>query len=479
MAMRRTSARCAYVTSWGFNKGQKHQMLAPHVFMYRVADAKKPGPVLMKYWWTLGCFPTGLGHPFRLDEFIDNYIREHVPIEVEEWLNATLRAPVDSIATNATAAVRAIEAMPAARRSLLAQRPVLGVKAVHEPLQRAMLEFGVDVPPVAVRMTLERPVLRTRLANALHDLSTQVVEGGSTAHRRWTRELLNADADASADVPSKMRLPAADEAAALAQRSSAAPTASHDSAAPEDAEQGGPTHAFVAHAVMPPGLSARSAGAIGVAVSPDDITAEDERLAMETLTTLAAGAQRGRRSDVASKLLKGALRLAHDDETEAIGRTNYAAALIGEGRFTEAAAEAQEAVLLLRSPRAYATWATATAYADDYEKAGQIIDDALAVYPDDATLGCTADGIARVMCGRVTAVEAGQNRRAKTPLQFAAGTDKGVGVAFGHDFDPIRLDDKGNLTTRKLDARQGGLGSESRRVGALGRAPLMPNMEGH
>jgi hypothetical protein len=185
--LRQSVRRLAYVNK-GFavgSKGQKHQAFLAPTFLYRFPGKQGPGPVLMKYMHTLGCFPTGLETPIRIADFERTYLQEHIPLEVEEWLGCFLQSPILSIQQNVDAALQAIDLIARPAQTLHRRAiPIDGLLNAVKPVQQALAEVGFEVPAAAVRFALQRPTLRKQLALSLTDWSIEVGQTGSTPHRR-------------------------------------------------------------------------------------------------------------------------------------------------------------------------------------------------------------------------------------------------------------------------------------------------------
>jgi tetratricopeptide (TPR) repeat protein len=407
------------------SRGGKHQGYAPTQFLYRFAGKQGPGPVLMKYWWTLGCFPTGLEVPFRLGEFHQTYVKQHVPQELEEWLMAIVKDPVEIIVNGTDEFVAAFDAIPEPEATRHRRAQTFAVHTVVKPLQVAFHELGVEVPAAAVRGCAAKPRLRRQLLNALHDYSAEVKAHASTPHRRWAAAELEAS-DAAAAPPQL----AADEQPA--------------------------TH----------GITETGASSIGAVLSVDkDRTARDEHLLVEAVTTLAEASDTMHRHDHAASLLRSAFRFAHDDRTKSNVHANLATSLNKAGEFKQAEEHAKEAVLLSRSPRGFANWSVAVAYQDDYDTAGRILEDGLAEHPDNVVLQRVHKGLARAMCGKETVRPEARGARYHTTEQTRRGSLSQPGIMFDNQFDLVRFE--GRLVPFKLDPTTNSLGSIMRRAGNM------------
>jgi tetratricopeptide (TPR) repeat protein len=471
------------------SRGHKHVSLAPTLFKYRFQFGKAPTPYISKYLHTLGEEPTGLAVPFRLKEFEETYLKEHVPADVEEWLAAFIRSPVDTIALNTGAAVAAIEACAAApptlhRRAISAE----GILGAVQPVQAALADAGIDVPAVAVRLAMERPALRARLADCLMEWGDAVRESGSTPHRRFAarQALMGAGYDADAIGAGEAEL--VNTSAALLgagalndpdTRTVPAKSPDQDSEATSATSVAQPPAATAAAVAPQEHLSPEGERLVQSAMLLQAETAYDERVALEAATTLAEAAQRAARYDVAERLLRDGLRLAHDEPTEGIARANYASALNGCGRYAEAEAEARESVLLCRRPTAFANWAVAVAYQDDWERAAEIIEDGLAEHPDSEALQAASASISKAMVGRTSLPEHARGRRVHSPTMMREGVDTGDGKFWGHFAADRR--EGGRVVKANMSTSEAGLGQWNRRTGPNmgGLTPLMSNRESY
>jgi Tfp pilus assembly protein PilF len=452
--MQRTLITLSFVN--GFSVGSKHQKfsaLAPANFLYRLPNSKGAGPVLMKYFHTLGTFPTGLEIPIRIGEFEQTYLREHVPLEVEEWLACFIRRPVDSISINVAAAIAAMEAcakpVPALHRRAL---PMQGVLEAVSPVQLAFAEVGIDVPAVAVRFAVQRPQLRKQLIGCLGEWASVVREQGSTPHRRLAaRQAMMGGAMELEDDMEPGQRSLADEA------SSSSPALPASSTSSDAAElltfQQDPT-------------TAKGLSLLRAAVSPNQGSAPDERLVLEAVTVMAEAAQREARHDLAERLLRDGLRLAHDEETEGFARANYSCALTGCGRYGEAEAEAREAVLLSRRPQAYASWSVAVAYQDDMDRAAEILEEGLQAHPGDATLEAASANLSRAMTGKLATPEHARGLRSHGVQAERSALPLAIGKYYHNPTDAQRIG--GRLVHSTLDPTSAGLGQQVRRTGSHG-----------
>lgn len=413
--LRRTLLRRAFVTAMPIgSKGQKHMYFAPVKFLYRYpGNYKNPGPVLMKYWWTLGMFPTGLTAPFRFQEFVDNYKALHMPDDVERWLESFLVQPATALAPNAREFAKRLEALPVATPTLHKRANVVGVPRAAEPLQLAMRELGLEVPTVAVRAVAERPALRRRLVTSVAEYGDTVAESGSTPHRRWAaRELAEKEEGTQALLDAT-----AEQPTLLSQ---------HDAHPDSDTS---------------PDKGITEAAASAVHAANELPTQPDEALLVETLTTLAVGCDRMQRHAAAEALLQAALGFAHDDELAAEVHSNLASACNKNGHFGEAVAHGQAAALRARSAKGFANWAVATAYLDDVDGAAEICQRGLAEHPESAVLKSVETTLARHMTGRVATAPAARGKRYHAPAQTQRGLLEAQGEHFMNETDIVMRTD--------------------------------------
>ncbi|AIN98432.1 hypothetical protein LPMP_221370 [Leishmania panamensis] len=166
---------------------EKHTSLNPTMYLYRFAGPHGPGPYVMKYWWTLGCLPTGLGRPFRLSEFLAEYQQQHVPIEVEEWLKCFVRNPYEELADATSELLKYLEEVPRRENTRGYRSIESGVSSFAAPLAKFERQLNVRVPSLALRAALGSASLRERLKDDLFEYRESLRLCGSTPHRRLAR----------------------------------------------------------------------------------------------------------------------------------------------------------------------------------------------------------------------------------------------------------------------------------------------------
>ena len=450
------------------SKGQKHMMYLPTKFLYRLPSKRYgPGPVLMKYWWTLGTFPTGLEIPFRLQEFHDAYIKAHVPEEVEEWLGAFVKAPVAVITSRCDEFVRRLESEPAPVRRGVPVAQLHNAKALAGLLDEAFGELGLEdhcVPVIAVRTCAANAQSKADLLNAVFGLSYLVKEYGSTTHRRWGRahvQLSTSDAaeiegtTMMAETVAKAELGGQPLAAAISHEPSSTGAtgvgAQQAAVGPLAADSSLPSHPS---APFTPQVAALIVQAMQVRGGE---TAPDERCVVDALSVLARGCQVSKQPDAAVRLLRHAALFAHDDRTRSAVLSNQASALNGCGRFAEAQASARESVLLHRSPSGFANWAVATAFLDDFDAALSITETGLLEHPGHPALETCRTQLTRLVAGQLAVPANARGRRVHTPYQFAQGLLTKQGFGFDNPWDYTLV--AGKPTHWRLDPTRNSPGS--------------------
>ncbi|EPY22997.1 hypothetical protein STCU_02565 [Strigomonas culicis] len=413
------------------SKHQKHMSMNPTLFLYRFPGPRGPGPYTMKYWWTLGCFPSGIQVPFRLHEFLATYQQEHVPIEVEEWLHCFVKDPVQSLEEAVDDLFLEMENMPALEEAKGYSMNEHSVKKLLKPLKKFEEQLGIHVPASGVRSALGSAKLREKVLDDLYDYKEAIKANGSTPHRRYAKE--------------NMEL--------LDLQSSDKPLLEDNSNKGQISETLGKT--------------------VGAIMSPPLDTAKDERKLIQLLTSFAEGCVRKENHADAFSLLSSSLAFAHDDETRSIVHANVAASAILDGQFKEGEYHGRESALLATAAqkttsgsRGYALWATAVAYQDDFERAERIIDDALEIYTGDQQLLQAKEQIKTAMTANKHMSPSLRGSRMPLKSQQARGLYQGSGRLFDNEFDWAVF--KNKLYPSKMDPRTNEMGSVFRRVGDLG-----------
>lgn len=413
------------------SKHQKHMSMNPTQYLYRFPGPSGPGPYTMKYWWTLGCFPTGIEIPFRLKEFLATYQQEHVPLEVEEWLQCFVKDPFMGLQEATTELLAQLEEAPVCRktRGYMSINP--SASQYLSPLKKFEKHLGISIPVAAVRATLGTPSLHNRLKDELFEYSMSLEESGSTHHRRLAR-LSFEETEPLSELP---------QSAEVLQEMGAS---------------------------IPP----HTGQLVGTYASPHSTTAPDEKNIIRFLTTCAEGSAIAKQYDVAYSILSSALKFSHDDDTDSIIHCNASSAALLDGRFKEAEFHGRQSALLEPQPRhsgkekgrGYALWASAVAYQDDFERAGRIVEDGLSVHSASEDLQSLHQSLSSLSSRSVPpslrGVKAHTNGQQKRALLH------GSGKSFDNEFDWIVF--KNKLYPNKMDPSSNEMGSVFRRVGDLG-----------
>lgn len=389
----------------------------------------------MKYWWTLGSFPTGLDVPFRLNEFLTTYKQQHVPLEVEEWLTCFLHEPVEVLQDAASVLLSLLEEcpVPESRRGYVV--PELPITRLLEPLKKFEEQLGIKIPPVAIRAANGHKALRERLMDDFFDYRESIRTNGSTPHRRLARAAL--------DEPQ------------LEQPQSCAETV----CLPNDAA-----------------ISPELGDAVGVFSSVSQSTADDELKLIRLMTTLAEGCALKERYDDAYSILSSSLLFAHDESSQSAIHSNASVASLLDGHFDDAAYHGREAALLISAPkkaeklaaRGYQLWATAVAYQDDYDRAQSILNDALLLLPEAVELTTAREKLSSLHSLRAAKTHPSVRRSHLLKSQQTRGILNGSGTSFDNEFDWVVF--KNKLYPAKMNPSSNEMGSVFRRVGDLGGA---------
>lgn len=459
-----------------YSAHQKHQAYAPVPYLYRFPGKRGPGPILMKYWHTLGTFPTGLEVPFRLDEFKNNYIRQHVPEELEDWLRCVVYDPVDTLSSNMEVFMSRLQNAPAPRRanSVLGRAQLLDAKNIHAPLQKAFDEFGIEIPVIAVRAVASTPRIKEDMLDVCFAYRETVAQIGSTPHRKWAAAsvLPSTTTRSENDVvekDSRENLLLLDDQQQQQQQC----RLDHQQLSPEQARAVAKTLSSVLSFPNNNALVAQATADQGDPDAASDSTpsfeaAPDEILITKMLTTLAEGCHRGaqgKSAEAATRLLEAAMNFAQEDHRVA-GSThaNLANAYAAQGSFEKAQLHAREAVLRDRSnPRAFAAWSVATALQDDLDTALQISADALQEYPTSDVLQQVYDEIARAATGRSATPEAARGKRYQLQSQCNLAMRLSGGKLFDNGMDWARDAHSRKRSALRLDPTYAGLGTDTKR----------------
>lgn len=417
--------------SWAVgSKHQKNQMLNPTLFLYRFPGKFGPGPYTMKYWWTLGTFPSGIEIPFRLQEFLASYQQSHVPEEVEDWLNVFIKDPVDNIVPAVEAFASALDALPECDRTVGYKAIEPSVQPVLAPLKKVCEIFMMDVPATSVRAVASDAALKKQLLDEAFEYVQCVKQSGSTPHRRLGRGVMEM----------QQQLPVSESA--VAQK----------------------TDDTAAHPIQ---LTDDAAAQIGAALEVDNLpTQPDEKRLIRMLATFAEGSMKKRKFSDAADLMESSLMFAHDAQSRSRIHSDAASAHNLNGDFKEAEWHAKESVLLEKNPRGYANWACSVAYQDDFERAAEVVQDGLALFPahpalskvDETLKGIAAEG------RQVNPLHRGA--RYQRPAQMTRGLDRAGGKNWRNEFDYVIFNNK--FYAAKMDPSNSMPGSIFRRVGTLG-----------
>ncbi|AYU78846.1 mitoribosomal protein mL71 [Leishmania donovani] len=414
------------------SKHQKHMSLNPTMYLYRFAGPHGPGPYVMKYWWTLGCFPTGIERPFRLPEFLASYQQQHVPIEVEEWLQCFVKNPYEELKDATSSLLKCLEEVPIRENTRGYRSIESGVSSFAVPLAQFERQLNVRVPSLAVRAALGSPALRERLKDDLFEYNESLSACGSTPHRRLARL-------------------AFDERLTL-------PGAINNS---DDSEN------------LRGRISLPMSETIGSYASPNPNTSDDEKKLIRLLTTFSEGCALKEDYESAFSLLSSSLSFSHDDDIDAVVHSNASAAAILGGLYKDAEFHGRQAALLepqavpsrKSGGRGYVLWATATAYQEDFDRASRIVEKGLEVFPDNTDL----KSIQEKLAGAVPAASSASplsTRMVRSKGQQARALLHGSGRSFDNEFDWVVF--KNKLYPSKMNPSSNEMGSVFRRVGDFG-----------
>ncbi|KEG07465.1 hypothetical protein DQ04_09721030 [Trypanosoma grayi] len=392
----------------------------------------------MKYWWTLGTFPTGMETPFRLQEFLATYQKEHVPIEVEEWLQCFVKDPVEELTNASKELLDAVEACPEIELTR-------GYKALQPsivPLRKAMGKFekqlGVSMSPVGVRAVVSSSLLKERFLDDLYEYKEILEREGSTPHRRLARK-------------------------------------SFENILPD----GGEGELYVTDRKTDE-VGKELGDFVGAVASPPSTTAADERKLIHLLTTVSEGCVSSGHYNDATSMLSNALMFCHDSDAQAVTHANLAISCLLNGEFKQAEYNGREAALLQpkakpvskAGARGYAVWATAVAYQDDLDEAESIVRNALCIHEGNEQLSQLAGQLRELRSAQSSVSSSDEvpsllrGSRSQLPSQRSRALANGSGKTFDNEFDWIVF--KNKLYPSKMNPTTNEMGSVFRRVGDLG-----------
>lgn len=334
------------------SKHQKHMSVNPTYFLYRFPGPKGPGPYTMKYWWTLGCFPTGMSVPFRLQEFLSTYQQSHVPVEVEEWLQYVVVDPFFSLKKEIDSLCSCIESYPELSESTRLEISSTSAHQFAAPLRKIESILGVFITPSSIVKTLKCTDLREKLLDHLTDYNELLQRSGSTPHRRFARYFFDSSAEHSVDASSNS----------------------------------------LELVSISPSISEKLSSAIGSLVDPPSESAPDEVKIIQLLSTVAEGSSRAGLFFDAHETLYSALPFSHDSQSRSHLYSNIASSALAIGEFKEAEHFAKESLLAVQPARKkdtkkiYQLWCAAVAYQEDFAQCDTILDEALEIFADDSEL---------------------------------------------------------------------------------------------
>lgn len=405
----------------------------PTHFLYRFPGPKGPGPYTMKYWWTLGCFPTGLSVPFRLQEFLSTYQQQHVPAEVEEWLNFVIIDPVQSLRKEVNNLYCAIESYTEPDGSSQLDISAVSKHSFAPPLKKMESTLGVFISPVALTKTLKYSDLREKVLECLEEYQELLEVDGSTPHRRFARYYLDSPFDQTSIVSS-------------------------DSSELVNFPQAFPEVAF----------------GIGSFVDPPADTAPDEKKIIQLLLNIAEGSSRAGLFFDARETLYSALPFSHDATSASLLYSNIASSALALGEFREAEHYAQESLLAVpladkrRKKKIYKVWCSAVASQGEFMRCETVIDEALQIFSDDNELELWKEQIHAQVNSKQTifsGLAEARSRSKLAPVQ-ARQLPLSTGKTFDNEFAWTAF--KNKLYPSKMNPSSNEMGSVFRRVGDLG-----------
>jgi len=465
----------------------------PTLFLYRFAGPRGPGPFTMKYWWTLGCFPTGREVPFRLPEFLQTYCQMHVPAEVEEWLDYFVKNPAETLVPALEQLLQRMEAISDGRdhgetevdedeeRGYKLHAP--SVAPLIEPLKAVEMSLSVRIPAPALRAVMSDRKLCKRAMDDLYEYTEAVRTVGSTPHRRAGFAHLSVGTTSSPTAESQRLDEPQDGSSLLSSVRSKILLDTSPSTITEHVAAAGAASIDSPTPTNQPPPVPEIRKLVSDVTSVPSSTAPDERRLIQFATTVATGSMKQKKYRDAADTLSSLLLFCHDDDTRGTVHSSLASALNCDGRFREAEFHGREAALLKACPRGYANWAVATAYMDDFERAERILDEGTEAFlelqlstmgdervevsrqRDHPVLEAARASIAnaRRAAGNSRTKAEMRGKRSHLPSQQQRGLEEGQGRMFDNPFDQVVFNK--HLYAAKMDPSNFELGSVFRRVG--------------
>lgn len=416
------------------SKHQKHMSVNPTYFLYRFPGPKGPGPYTMKYWWTLGCFPTGLSVPFRLQEFLSTYQQSHVPIEVEEWLQYIVVDPFFSLKKEIDNLCSSIEFYPELSKSTRLEISSTSSPQFIAPLRKIESILGVYITPSSLAKTLKCRDLRDKLLDHLTDYKELLEKSGSTPHRRFARDFFDSPPENSVDASSNS----------------------------------------LELVNFSPSIPEEVSSAIGTLADPPSETAPDEVKIIQIVSTVAEGSSREGLFFDAHEALYSALPFSHDSKSRSHLYSNIASSALAIGEFKEAEHFAKESLLVAQpaekqnAKKVYQLWCAAVAYQEDFAQCDTILNEALQVFPDDGEFNLWKEHVHTQLSkaqGASSCLSKLRHRSKFTSVQ-SRQLPMSTGRTFDNEFCWATF--KNKLYPTKMNPSSNEMGSVFRRVGDLG-----------
>ena len=344
------------------HSGSKHMSLLPVVYEYRKPHIEgRPGYYTMKYFHTLGCFPSGLEAPYRLDDFHKVYLQAYLPEELEDWLDEVRPLPIEQAAKSLKALRKELNRFVLVTPTKWRPKPLLtSLDNVREPLEDILSTFITDSihqPESRMHVFVAKPPTKQKRISVPNSVTRHLLNNHFNELCE-VADVLDETWDFIGSTPHRRALLATDEPTAL------------DSGLSQIPQSTGEPHRYIANAQgeMYPGWQAPlPATAIktiaetkgGIADLPSasnqqalcipspDVTYEDEICLIHLHNLVSRAACEAKEYDVGIALSQISLHsLAHDDTRAAAVHGNLASLWFEKGDYDTAIIHAQRCVLL-------------------------------------------------------------------------------------------------------------------------------------
>ena len=126
--------------------GARHMSLAPVVYEWRKPHFPgKPGYYTLKSFHTLGCFPSGLEAPYRLNDFHKYYLNAYLPEEMEDWLDEVRPLPIEQATASLKQLREELQSFTLVTPTRWQPKPMLAsLSRITEPMEDVLNVFMTE-----------------------------------------------------------------------------------------------------------------------------------------------------------------------------------------------------------------------------------------------------------------------------------------------------------------------------------------------